>query len=82
MPRGYWSRWLGGMAELRTDRLVLRRWRDSDLEPWAAMNADPEVREQAAAEVKRYGQLLDNAERLSLGEGESRQFIHDIAREL
>ncbi|MFE4369106.1 GNAT family N-acetyltransferase [Streptomyces sp. NPDC056835] len=33
------------MAELRTDRLTVRRWRDSDLEPWAAMNADPEVRE-------------------------------------
>lgn len=33
------------MTELRTDRLVLRRWKDSDLEPWAAMNADPEVRE-------------------------------------
>ncbi|WP_066952152.1 GNAT family N-acetyltransferase [Streptomyces lushanensis] len=33
------------MAELHTDRLVLRRWQDSDLEPWAAMNADPEVRE-------------------------------------
>ncbi|TXS52426.1 N-acetyltransferase [Streptomyces sp. uw30] len=33
------------MAELRTDRLTLRRWRDSDLEPCAAMNADPEVRE-------------------------------------
>jgi RimJ/RimL family protein N-acetyltransferase len=33
------------MAELRTDHLTLRRWRDSDLEPWAAMNADPEVRE-------------------------------------
>ncbi|WP_331766854.1 GNAT family N-acetyltransferase [Embleya sp. NBC_00896] len=33
------------MAELRTDRLLLRRWRESDLEPWAAMNADPEVRE-------------------------------------
>ena len=33
------------MAELHTDRLNLRRWRDSDLEPWAAMNADPEVRE-------------------------------------
>ncbi|MCO6005477.1 GNAT family N-acetyltransferase [Actinoallomurus purpureus] len=33
------------MAELRTDRLLLRPWRDSDLEPWAAMNADPEVRE-------------------------------------
>ncbi|KUJ37293.1 acetyltransferase [Streptomyces albus subsp. albus] len=33
------------MPELRTDRLLLRRWRESDLEPWAAMNADPEVRE-------------------------------------
>lgn len=33
------------MTELRTDRLTLRRWRDSDLAPWAAMNADPEVRE-------------------------------------
>jgi RimJ/RimL family protein N-acetyltransferase len=33
------------MAELRTDRLTLRRWQDSDLEPWAAMNADPDVRE-------------------------------------
>ncbi|MFF8314680.1 GNAT family N-acetyltransferase [Streptomyces lydicus] len=33
------------MAELRTDRLTLRRWQDSDREPWAAMNADPEVRE-------------------------------------
>lgn len=45
LPRDHGSRWLGSMAELRTDRLVLRRWRDSDLEPWAAMNADPEVRE-------------------------------------
>lgn len=33
------------MTSLRTDRLVLRRWRDSDLAPWAAMNADPQVRE-------------------------------------
>lgn len=33
------------MSEMRTDRLVLRRWRESDLGPWAAMNADPEVRE-------------------------------------
>ncbi|MGW7098824.1 GNAT family N-acetyltransferase [Streptomyces sp. NPDC054838] len=32
------------MPELRTDRLLLRRWRESDLEPWAAMNADPDVR--------------------------------------
>jgi RimJ/RimL family protein N-acetyltransferase len=28
---------------LETDRLVLRAWRPSDREPFAAMNADPEV---------------------------------------
>jgi RimJ/RimL family protein N-acetyltransferase len=28
---------------LRTPRLSLRRWRESDLEPFAVMNADPEV---------------------------------------
>ncbi|MEU1625349.1 GNAT family N-acetyltransferase [Streptomyces sp. NPDC020096] len=33
------------MPELSTDRLLLRQWRESDLDPWAAMNADPEVRE-------------------------------------
>ncbi|NBE56042.1 GNAT family N-acetyltransferase [Streptomyces boluensis] len=33
------------MPVLRTERLLLRDWRDSDLAPWAAMNADPEVRE-------------------------------------
>jgi len=33
------------MTELKTDRLILRQWRDSDLDPWAAMNSDPEVRE-------------------------------------
>ncbi|MDQ0389676.1 GNAT family N-acetyltransferase [Streptomyces mutabilis] len=30
---------------IRTERLLLREWRASDLEPWAAMNADPVVRE-------------------------------------
>ena len=29
--------------ELTTSRLKLRRWRDEDLEPFAALNADPEV---------------------------------------
>ncbi len=29
---------------LRTARLVLRPWREADREPFAAMNADPEVR--------------------------------------
>ncbi|MDQ0307249.1 RimJ/RimL family protein N-acetyltransferase [Kitasatospora herbaricolor] len=33
------------MPELRTERLLLRQWQDTDLGPWAAMNADPEVRE-------------------------------------
>lgn len=31
--------------ELRTERTVLRRWRDSDLAPFAEMNADVEVME-------------------------------------
>jgi len=31
------------LSELRTGRLVLRQWRDSDLDPFAALNADPEV---------------------------------------
>jgi RimJ/RimL family protein N-acetyltransferase len=43
------------MTELRTDRLALRHWRDSDLEPWAAMNADPEIR-------KHLGDLLTREE--------------------
>lgn len=29
--------------QLRTPRLLLRRWRDSDREPFAALNADPDV---------------------------------------
>lgn len=30
---------------VRTDRLLLRTWRQGDLEPFAALNADPEVME-------------------------------------
>ncbi|MFD5461555.1 GNAT family N-acetyltransferase [Kitasatospora sp. NPDC127059] len=41
------------MNELRTDRLLIRRWRDSDLAPWAAMNADPEVREHLGGPLTR-----------------------------
>jgi RimJ/RimL family protein N-acetyltransferase len=36
---------LGGVVELRTARLSLRHWRVADLDTWAAMNADPDVRE-------------------------------------
>ena len=31
--------------ELRTERLVLRQWRDDDRDAWAALNADPVVME-------------------------------------
>jgi RimJ/RimL family protein N-acetyltransferase len=31
------------MVELRTPRLVLRQWREADRQPFAALNADPEV---------------------------------------
>ncbi len=33
------------MTTIRTDRLILRPWRDDDVAPWAAMNADPAVRQ-------------------------------------
>jgi RimJ/RimL family protein N-acetyltransferase len=35
----------GRGPQLRTERLLLRRWRDTDREPFAAMNADPVVME-------------------------------------
>lgn len=38
---------------LRTDRLVLRGWRDSDREPFAAMNADPRVMEHFPGTMTR-----------------------------
>jgi RimJ/RimL family protein N-acetyltransferase len=56
------------VVEINTDRLVLRDWRDSDLAPWVAMNADPQVREylgpllsveQATAAVWRYQDGLE-----------------------
>jgi ribosomal-protein-alanine N-acetyltransferase len=34
---------VGDGPELRTPRLLLRRWREADREPFAALNADPEV---------------------------------------
>ncbi|MEV4626434.1 GNAT family N-acetyltransferase [Micromonospora sp. NPDC049523] len=56
------------MVEIDTERLVLRDWRKSDLAPWAAMNADPEVREhlgpvlnphEAAASIESFQHDLD-----------------------
>lgn len=41
------------MTELITDRLLLRNWRDSDRDPFAAMNADPAVMEHFPAPQTR-----------------------------
>jgi RimJ/RimL family protein N-acetyltransferase len=56
------------VAEIGTERLIMRGWRESDLAPWAAMNADPQVRrylgppltfEQASAWVLAFQDDLD-----------------------
>ncbi|MDX6433046.1 MAG: hypothetical protein QOE54_5412 [Streptosporangiaceae bacterium] len=49
---------------LRTERLVLRRWRYTDREPFAAMNADPEVMEHfpAALTSDESDALIDRIE--------------------
>jgi RimJ/RimL family protein N-acetyltransferase len=39
--------------ELHTPRLVLRRWREDDLEPFAALNADPLVMRHFPAPLTR-----------------------------
>ena len=53
---------------IRTDRLVMRRWRDADRDAYAAMNADPEVmryfpatlaRATSNASVDRIEELFD-----------------------
>ena len=41
------------MTELTTDRLLMRQWRESDREPFAAMNADPAVMEHFPALMTR-----------------------------
>lgn len=53
------------MTELRTARLVLRRWREEDRDPWAELNADPVVMEHFVSVLTREqadGQL-DHMER-------------------
>jgi RimJ/RimL family protein N-acetyltransferase len=53
------------MVEIETERLLLRGWRDEDLEPYARLCADPEVmrfigdgstrtREQAEGQISRF----------------------------
>lgn len=50
---------------LRTERLILRRWRDADIEPFAAMNADPIVMEYFPATLLQAesNALIERSER-------------------
>jgi RimJ/RimL family protein N-acetyltransferase len=41
-------------AQLQTPRLLLRRWTDADLEPFARLNADPAVMEYFPAPLTRH----------------------------
>jgi ribosomal-protein-alanine N-acetyltransferase len=41
------------IAQLRTERLLLRRWLPQDREPFAALNADPAVMEHFPAPLSR-----------------------------
>jgi RimJ/RimL family protein N-acetyltransferase len=44
---------MGPVVELRTERLLLRQWRDDDRAAFAAMNADPRVMEHFPAPLDR-----------------------------
>lgn len=51
---------------IRTERLLLREWREQDREPWAAMNADPAVREHFPSVLSR-AESDEAFDRLSAG---------------
>jgi RimJ/RimL family protein N-acetyltransferase len=50
---GYTARVPARFDSLRTARLLMRRWRDADRRPFAAMNADPEVMRYFPATLDR-----------------------------
>jgi RimJ/RimL family protein N-acetyltransferase len=56
---------------IRTGRLVMRRWRESDRDPYAALNADPEVMRYFPATLDRAASdaSIDRMEDLFRGQG-------------
>src|SRR5277367_5450441 len=52
------------MPTLSTERLILRSWGDADREPFAALNADPEVMRHFPATLSRTesDELIDHLE--------------------
>ena len=65
---------MGGPArfdELRTERLLMRRWADRDRKPFAALNADPETMRYFPATLDRVSSdlLIDRMEMLFIRQG-------------
>ena len=56
---------------ISTDRLIMRRWREADREPFAALNADPEVMRYFPAPLDRAASdaIVDRIEDLFLRQG-------------
>ncbi len=56
---------------LRTGRLIMRRWRDADRDPFAALNADPEVMRYFPASLDRGASdaMVDRIEELFQQQG-------------
>ena len=64
---------MAAVPEIRTARVLLRGWRSEDLDPFAALNADPEVMEHFPATLTRdesaamIGRILAHFEKHGLG---------------
>jgi len=54
------------IAPLRTERLLLRPWREADIAPFAAMNADPKVMEFFPS-LRTANETRDLVDRLTVG---------------
>jgi RimJ/RimL family protein N-acetyltransferase len=59
------------VVELRTDRLLMRPWRESDREPFAALNRDPLVMEHFPSTLSRTesDRMVDRIEATFAGSG-------------